>query len=169
MGENTHFEPALVYREGVTTVWTDGSGRHSSDPHHRRCGVGYYTDTQVSVFCALPGLRQSVYRAELHAIARALEECSPHEVVSDCKGAVKAVQALQIGRRQPKGRNRDLEQRVKQALLPGQRIRWIKAHLKREDVENGRSTADDLHGNGQADVLANAGTAEHGRLDPDES
>eukprot|EP00971_Amphidinium_carterae_P345756 6486879-Amphidinium_carterae.1 len=48
------------------------------------------TPTQVSVYCALPGLRQSVYRAELHAIARALEECSPHEVVSDCKGAVKA-------------------------------------------------------------------------------
>eukprot|EP00971_Amphidinium_carterae_P077261 1525956-Amphidinium_carterae.1 len=41
-----HFEPALVYREGVTTVWTDGSGRYSSDPHHRRCGVGYYADTQ---------------------------------------------------------------------------------------------------------------------------
>eukprot|EP00971_Amphidinium_carterae_P167258 3314294-Amphidinium_carterae.1 len=28
----------------------------------------------------LPGIRQSVYRAELHAVARALEECSPHEV-----------------------------------------------------------------------------------------
>eukprot|EP00971_Amphidinium_carterae_P318110 6323582-Amphidinium_carterae.1 len=28
-------EPPLVYRAGVTTVWTDGSGRHSSDPHHR--------------------------------------------------------------------------------------------------------------------------------------
>eukprot|EP00971_Amphidinium_carterae_P189608 3763523-Amphidinium_carterae.1 len=83
-------EPELVYRAGVATVWTDGSGRHSSDPHHRRCGVGYYTDTQERVFCALPGLKQSVYRAELHAIARALEECSPHEVVSDCKGAVKA-------------------------------------------------------------------------------
>eukprot|EP00971_Amphidinium_carterae_P009099 179708-Amphidinium_carterae.1 len=105
------FEPALEYRAGVTTVWTDGSGRHSSDPQHRRCGVGYYTDTQERVFCALPGIRQSVYPAELHAKARALEECSPHEVVSDCKGAVKAVQALQTSRRQPKGRNRDLELR----------------------------------------------------------
>eukprot|EP00971_Amphidinium_carterae_P039548 777169-Amphidinium_carterae.1 len=38
--------------------------------HHRRRGVGYYTDTAERVFCALPGLRQSVYRAELHAIAR---------------------------------------------------------------------------------------------------
>eukprot|EP00971_Amphidinium_carterae_P062992 1246630-Amphidinium_carterae.1 len=82
-----------------------------SDPRHRRCGVGYYTDTAERVFCALPGLRQSVYRAELHAIARALKEFSPHEVVSDCKGAVKAVQALQTGQRQPKGRNRDLELR----------------------------------------------------------
>eukprot|EP00971_Amphidinium_carterae_P179435 3558912-Amphidinium_carterae.1 len=53
------YEPALEYRAGVTTVWTDGSGRHSSDPHHRRCGVGYYTDTQERVFCALPGIRQS--------------------------------------------------------------------------------------------------------------
>eukprot|EP00971_Amphidinium_carterae_P181654 3603961-Amphidinium_carterae.1 len=61
------FEPALVYRAGVTTVWTDGSGRHSSGPHHRRCGVGYYTDTAERVFCAFPGIKQSVYRAELHA------------------------------------------------------------------------------------------------------
>eukprot|EP00971_Amphidinium_carterae_P284075 5640165-Amphidinium_carterae.4 len=34
-------EPALAYRAGVGAVWTDGSGRHSSDPQHRRCGVGY--------------------------------------------------------------------------------------------------------------------------------
>eukprot|EP00971_Amphidinium_carterae_P013871 273298-Amphidinium_carterae.1 len=131
--------------------------------------IGYYTDTQERVFCALPGIRQSqsVYRAELHAIARALEECSPHEVVSDCKGAVKAVHALQTGRRQPKGRNRDLERRVKNALLPGQRIRWIKAHLKQADVDNGRITAEDLQGNGQADILANEGTAAHGNIDPD--
>eukprot|EP00971_Amphidinium_carterae_P289020 5738788-Amphidinium_carterae.1 len=52
-------EPALEHRAGVTTVWTDGSGRHSSDPHHRRCGLGYYTDTGERVFCALPGIKQS--------------------------------------------------------------------------------------------------------------
>eukprot|EP00971_Amphidinium_carterae_P261200 5181818-Amphidinium_carterae.1 len=44
--------------------------------------------------CSVPGIKQSVYRAELHAVARALEECSPHEVVSDCKGVVKAAQAF---------------------------------------------------------------------------
>eukprot|EP00971_Amphidinium_carterae_P045146 888379-Amphidinium_carterae.2 len=34
-------QPVLVNRIGVVTVWTDGSGRHSDDPQHRRCGVGY--------------------------------------------------------------------------------------------------------------------------------
>eukprot|EP00971_Amphidinium_carterae_P134560 2666825-Amphidinium_carterae.2 len=142
----TH-EPVLVNRTGVVTVWTDGSGRHSDDPQHRRCGVGYYTDTNEHLWVPVPGLRQSVYRAEFHAVVRALEECQPHEVVSDCKGVVKAIQALRAGRRTPKGRNRDLESRAMKALLPGQRIRWMKAHLKQADVDSGRVTADDFQGN----------------------
>eukprot|EP00971_Amphidinium_carterae_P276600 5489001-Amphidinium_carterae.1 len=117
----TH-EPTLVHRPGVGIVWTDGSGKHSSDPQHRRCGVGYYTHTQEPVWLLPPGLKQSVYRAEFLAVVRALEECQPNEVVSGCKGVVKAVQALQTGKRTPKGRNRDLEQRALNALLPGQRI-----------------------------------------------
>eukprot|EP00971_Amphidinium_carterae_P035802 704509-Amphidinium_carterae.1 len=32
-------------RVGVHTAWTDGSGKHSSNPRFRRCGVGYVTDT----------------------------------------------------------------------------------------------------------------------------
>eukprot|EP00971_Amphidinium_carterae_P004179 83219-Amphidinium_carterae.1 len=59
------------------TVWTDGSGRHSSNPHCRRCGVGYVTDTGERSWLALPGCRQSVLRAELLASVRALEECQP--------------------------------------------------------------------------------------------
>eukprot|EP00971_Amphidinium_carterae_P015262 300991-Amphidinium_carterae.1 len=55
------------------------------------------------------------------------------------------------------------------ALLPGQHIRWIKAHLTQADVDIGRKTADDLHGNGYADILANAGTVGHGVLDPEGS
>eukprot|EP00971_Amphidinium_carterae_P247479 4914041-Amphidinium_carterae.3 len=52
----TH-EPALVYKANVVaTVWTDGSGKHSSDPHHRRRGVAYYTDTQERVWIPLPGI-----------------------------------------------------------------------------------------------------------------
>eukprot|EP00971_Amphidinium_carterae_P121480 2405802-Amphidinium_carterae.1 len=51
--------------------------------------------------------------------------------------------------------------------LPGQRIRWMKAHLQQTGVDPSRVTADDLHGNGQADVFANQGTATHGTLEPD--
>eukprot|EP00971_Amphidinium_carterae_P064146 1269911-Amphidinium_carterae.1 len=51
-------EPVLVNRTGVITVWTDGSGRYSDDPHHRRCVVG----------------------SEFLAVVRALEKCHPHEV-----------------------------------------------------------------------------------------
>eukprot|EP00971_Amphidinium_carterae_P345662 6486743-Amphidinium_carterae.2 len=67
-------EPALASRLGVHT---DGSGRHSSNPHFRRCGVGYYTDTGESVFLPLTVLKQSVHRAELLVTVRALEECKP--------------------------------------------------------------------------------------------
>eukprot|EP00971_Amphidinium_carterae_P048013 945335-Amphidinium_carterae.1 len=73
-------EPALVLKAGVSTVWTDGSGRHSSNPHFRRCGVGYVTDTGERCWMALPGCRQSVLRAELLAVVRALEECQPRRV-----------------------------------------------------------------------------------------
>eukprot|EP00971_Amphidinium_carterae_P157806 3128187-Amphidinium_carterae.1 len=44
------------------------------------------------------------------------------------------------------------------ALLPGQRIRWMKAHLKLVDVDSGR--VDDFQGNQQADLLANQGRAQ---------
>eukprot|EP00971_Amphidinium_carterae_P216618 4300169-Amphidinium_carterae.2 len=65
---------AQVCRTGDHTVWIDGSGRHSSDPHHRRCGVGCYTDTQERAWLPLRGIRQLAYRAEFLAGVRALEE-----------------------------------------------------------------------------------------------
>eukprot|EP00971_Amphidinium_carterae_P331519 6465140-Amphidinium_carterae.2 len=68
----------------VGTVWTDGSGRHSSNPHFRRCGVGYVTVTGERVWLPLPGCQQSVYRA----VVRALEDCSLCRVVSVCKGVL---------------------------------------------------------------------------------
>eukprot|EP00971_Amphidinium_carterae_P054228 1068159-Amphidinium_carterae.1 len=121
---------------------------------------GYYTDTQTRVWLPLPGINQSVYRAEFLAVVRALEECQPHEVVSDCKEGSKRSRLSK-----PDGELR--KDRTLAAPLPGQRIRWMKAHLKQKDVDSGSSTADDLHGNGQANVLANQGTPAHGPLEPD--
>eukprot|EP00971_Amphidinium_carterae_P157877 3129683-Amphidinium_carterae.1 len=100
---------------------------HSSDPHHRRCGVGHCTDTQDRVWLPLPGIKQSVYRAEFLAVVRAVEECQPHEVISGCKGLLK----------------------------------------RSSSCYSGRITADDLHGNGQADALVKQGTAAHGQFEPD--
>eukprot|EP00971_Amphidinium_carterae_P179271 3555881-Amphidinium_carterae.1 len=95
-------------------VCTDGSGHHSSNPHFRCCGVGYYTDTAWS-----------------H------EECQPTWVVSDSKGAVVAcLSALQAGYRQPKGGCRDLE---KWALVAMPAFEWMKAHQMRKKGVRNRS------------------------------
>eukprot|EP00971_Amphidinium_carterae_P186560 3703466-Amphidinium_carterae.2 len=67
----------------------------------------------------------------------------------------------------PKGCNLDLEQGALDALLPGQRIRWMKTHVTQADVDSGKITADDFQGNQQAAVLANQGTAQRDPLDPD--
>eukprot|EP00971_Amphidinium_carterae_P255510 5072398-Amphidinium_carterae.1 len=112
---------------------------------------------------ALPGIRQSVFRAELLAVVRALEECQPRCVVSDCKGVVNALQAIQCGHRLPKGRHRDL---VKRALTQDCRLQWVKAHLPREAVDEGRITLEDFQGNLEADEVANLGAAAHALHEP---
>eukprot|EP00971_Amphidinium_carterae_P008422 166127-Amphidinium_carterae.3 len=57
--------------------------------------------------------------------------------------------------------------RTQLALLAGQKIRWRKAHQTQTAVDSGMDTATDLYCNGQADELANQGTAVHGLLEPD--
>eukprot|EP00971_Amphidinium_carterae_P311715 6195551-Amphidinium_carterae.1 len=119
---------------------------------------------------ALPGCRQSVYRAELLAVVRGLEECQPHLVVSDCKGEVKALQSIQNGHRLPKGRHRDglrdLEEMARRALTQDCRLQWFKAHQTREAVEEGRITLEDFQGNLEADEVANMGAAAHALHEP---
>eukprot|EP00971_Amphidinium_carterae_P270357 5364571-Amphidinium_carterae.2 len=103
----TH-EPALIQRPGVGTVWTNGAGRHSSDPQHRSCGIGYYTDTQERVWLPLLGL--TLYS---RSTPNSLLWCVLWKSANRTK--------------RPEGRNRDLDKRALNALLPGQRIRWMKA------------------------------------------
>eukprot|EP00971_Amphidinium_carterae_P199830 3966460-Amphidinium_carterae.1 len=153
-------------KAGVHTVWTDGSGRRSSNPHFRRCGVGYVTDTGEKSWLALPGCRQSVFRAELLAVVRVLEECQPSRVASDCKGVVKALQAIQSGQRMPKGRHRDLEERARRALPQACQLHWVKAHQTRQAVDEGRITLEDFQGNQEADEVANLGAAAHATHEP---
>eukprot|EP00971_Amphidinium_carterae_P116847 2314157-Amphidinium_carterae.1 len=122
----------------------------------------------------LPGLKQSVYRAEFLDMVRALEECKPKRFVSDCKGVVSCLHALRAGRRQPKGRHRDLESRAFAALPAG-----VQNESKRVDESLpvrqtcGRRRCNsveraDLQDNGLADVAANRGTSEHVPFEPSE-
>eukprot|EP00971_Amphidinium_carterae_P350642 6491664-Amphidinium_carterae.1 len=108
----------------MNRLWLSGNPHE----HFRRCGVGYYTDIGESVFLPLPGLKQSVYRAEFLVVVRALEECKPKRLVSDCKGVVCCLHALKAGRRHPKGRHRDIESRALIALPAGVETVWMKAH-----------------------------------------
>ena len=74
---------------------------------------------------ALPGVSQSVYRAELLAVTLALERLAGSgRVVSDCEGAVKVVAALEVGARPPKGKHVDLERRLLQ-VGNGTPVTWI--------------------------------------------
>eukprot|EP00971_Amphidinium_carterae_P252101 5005326-Amphidinium_carterae.2 len=52
-------------------------------------------------------MKRSAYRAEFLAVVHAVEECQPKVIVSDCKVVVKAVQALQHGRRHIKAHQMD--------------------------------------------------------------
>eukprot|EP00971_Amphidinium_carterae_P112279 2223932-Amphidinium_carterae.2 len=102
------------------------SGGQQWEPSGRMVLAGTAaTPTQKErVRLPLPGLKQYVYRAEFLAVVRALEKCHPHEVVSDCKGVVKACKPCKLDEGCPKG-DLDLECA---ALLPGQRSRWMKLH-----------------------------------------
>eukprot|EP00971_Amphidinium_carterae_P288399 5725682-Amphidinium_carterae.1 len=52
-------------------------------------------DSAASVELATTRILRRGFRAEFLAVVRALEECQPRVIVSDCRGVVKAVQALQ--------------------------------------------------------------------------
>eukprot|EP00971_Amphidinium_carterae_P084387 1670285-Amphidinium_carterae.1 len=119
-------------KRGVHTVWTDEFGRHNSSPHIGRCGVGYVTDTGEGAWFPLPGCRQSVFRAELLAVARALEVCNP--TLSDL-----VIAKVWLKPCKPY-RHRDLEVRSRNALSQACQLHWVKA----TKIDEGRITFEDF-------------------------
>eukprot|EP00971_Amphidinium_carterae_P311687 6195101-Amphidinium_carterae.3 len=122
------------------------------------CGLMVLGDTVAILTSGVVGLATTLTLEKV-----ALEECKPKRLVSDCKGVVSCLHALTAGRRQPKGRHRDLESRALDALPAVVQIVWMKAHQTDRDAEAGRVGRSDLHGNHQADLAANKGTSEHVR------
>eukprot|EP00971_Amphidinium_carterae_P294246 5842283-Amphidinium_carterae.2 len=102
---------------------------------------------------------------------KALEECKPARLVSDCKGVVSCQHTLRVGRRQAKGRHRDLEARALAAFPAEVHIVWMipmKAHQTSRDANEGRVDRADLRGNHLADLAANNGTREPVPVEPSE-
>eukprot|EP00971_Amphidinium_carterae_P168976 3347521-Amphidinium_carterae.1 len=89
---------------------------------------------------------------------RALEECQPTRLVSDCKGVAACLHALRAGCMQPKGRRRDLERRALVAMPAGVTTVWTR----------GSCAPPDLQGHRMADTAANNGTRAHVPLEPSE-
>eukprot|EP00971_Amphidinium_carterae_P156070 3094353-Amphidinium_carterae.2 len=91
-------------------------------------GIVIHEPALTLVKVPLPGLKQSVYRAEFFksATVRALEKCKPKRLISDCKGVVSCLHALRACRRHPKTRHKDLESRALAAFPAGVHIVWMK-------------------------------------------
>eukprot|EP00971_Amphidinium_carterae_P236543 4694444-Amphidinium_carterae.1 len=147
----------------IVTLAIFYSGR--ADPHFRRFGVGYSLTlvNEPGSRCPVAGNRSS----ELHfwPLCEPWKSATPG-VVSDCQGVVKALQAIQHGQKQPKGRHRDLGVRARNALTPACQFHWVKAHQTKQAVDEGRITFDDFQGNQEADEVANLGAAAHAAHEP---
>eukprot|EP00971_Amphidinium_carterae_P085148 1684554-Amphidinium_carterae.1 len=105
------------------------------------------------------GDKEMQYSPNENDYIRALEECKPKNLVSDCKGVVFCLHALRAGRRQPKGRQRDVESRALRVPPAGVQIGWMKVHQSDRDADDGRVERIDLQGNSLADVAANKSCA----------
>ena len=154
-------------------AYGDGSGgEYTSDPRLRRCGWGFVLQQgeslQNGMYGTLPGVRQTVPRAEITAATQALNHSVPSEgaatfeFCTDCmvlvngwwRGKAKCMQSC----------NADVWEDFWNAVdaFPGAvLIRKVKAHTTQEDVEAGRISAEDKKGNEAADHNAGLGAKLH--------
>eukprot|EP00971_Amphidinium_carterae_P245571 4876932-Amphidinium_carterae.3 len=148
-----------VWHKDVDIVWTDGSGRHSSNPRFRRCRVGHVTDTGARVWLLLPSCRQSVFVLNFWPWR------------APWKSAVLAGYIVLT-----KGQRRPIREGIgilkyetcwpSAPLTPAGQLHWIKAHQTQQAVIDCRATMEDFRGNQEADEqeadeVANLGAAEH--------
>eukprot|EP00971_Amphidinium_carterae_P196224 3893265-Amphidinium_carterae.1 len=110
----------------VCTLWTDGSGRHSSKPHFGRCGVVYYTDTGESVRLSLRSLSSLSIERNFWFLSERLKHASRLCWLVIAKGL--------------------------SAFLAGVQIVWMRAHQSDKDAEEGRVLLSDLQGNRKVDT-----------------
>ena len=157
---------------GPRVVYTDGSGAYPKDQRKRLCAWSAVWEGG-SMSGPLPGLQHTVFRSEIYALCRVLECHQGHvEIVSDCLGVVdRALFLLWGGQVRPKWHHADLWHRISRSFFSrserglATEVRWVPAHVPREEAGGPKISLQDWLGNAAADELAKEALLLH----PDQS
>ena len=86
----------------------------------------------------------------------------PIDVIADNQYVRNTAQYLESGGTVHKGKHNDLWTRIKTQIHKMKSIRWVKAHLKKENASKAGVCYDDWYGNNEADIQAKSGAEKHG-------
>ena len=79
------------------------------------------------------------------------------DIITDNQYVRDTAQYLQSGGRVHKGKHFDLWTRIKQQIHKMSSIRWVKAHLRKENAYSAGVSYEDWFGNNEADIQAKSG------------
>ena len=137
-------DEATVDSLGVSHIlWTDGPGRCPQDRRRRTCSWAVTAGGEAWIRGTLPGQHQTVFRAELYAVVKALESTGGAvRIATDCQGVVRKALAFLGAHHQihPRTHHADLWKRA-QVAAAGRSVNlvWVPSHLGEEAVLDGRT------------------------------
>jgi ribonuclease HI len=145
------------------TVFIDGSSYKIGNSNYSGWGLWSPDDVDFRDNGPLKGKNQSSDRAEVRALVAALEKTKGEiDIITDNQYVRNTAQYLESGGAVHKGKHCDLWTRIKQHIHKMKSIRWVKAHLKKENATKAGVCYEDWYGNNEADIQAKAGAAKHG-------
>ncbi len=145
------------------TVYIDGSSYKIGNSNYSGWGLWSPDDVNFRDSGPLKGKNQSSDRAEVRALVAALEKNQVEiDIITDNQYVRNTAQYLQAGGAVHKGKHCDLWTRIKQQIHKMKSIRWVKAHLKKENATKAGVSYEDWYGNNEADIQAKEGAAKHG-------
>eukprot|EP00972_Heterocapsa_arctica_P015314 2256240-Heterocapsa_arctica.AAC.1 len=106
---------------------------------------------------------QSSDRAEVRALVAALEKTEDEiYVITDNQYVRDTAQYIASGGNLHKGKHYDLWSRIESHIHKMKNIRWVKAHLKKENAAKAGVNFEDWSGSNEADIQAKEGAATNG-------
>eukprot|EP00972_Heterocapsa_arctica_P080497 11861594-Heterocapsa_arctica.AAC.1 len=145
------------------TVYIDGSSYKIGNSNYSGWGIWSPDDVEFRENGPLKRRNQSSDRAEVRALVAALEKTKTRiDIITDNQYVRDTAHYLESGGNVHKGKHCDLWTRIKQHIHKMKSIRWVKAHLKKENATKAGVCYEDWYGNNEADIQAKAGAAKHG-------